>query len=343
MRASLLQETLTARVQAHIQGVKVRPALVQGSPGIGKTQMVRQIASSMGIGYIGLHAPLMLNEDFGMPRFTDDREIDFATPGHKFPFVDALMVDGEPWPDTGILAVEEVAQSDASQQKIWANLFQERDLHGRLLKPGWYIIASGNRVADRAGANRILSHFNDRFTTYDFEPNLDDWCNWALNNGVRPEVVAYVRWKPNNLSAFDPALDKCPTPRAWTEGVSPVLDAIPPDALFETLKGDVGEGAGAEFTAFLNVFRALPNPDLILANPDKHAIPDKLDVLYALAGALAHRADENNVGNLITFATRMPPEFMVLTIRDMIRVKPALQETKAYVKWTVGAGFDALS
>jgi hypothetical protein len=337
MRPSLLEDTLTTRVAAHLSGALIRPALVEGSPGVGKTQMIRAIAERLGIGYIGLHAPLMLHEDFGMPRFTSEGEIDFATPGHKFPFVDAPG-----WPETGIIAVEEVAQSENSQQKIWANLFQERELHGRKLKPGWYFIATGNRISDRAGANRILSHFNDRFTTYTFDPNLDDWCTWALAHGVRPEVVAYCRWKPGNLSNFNPALDKCPTPRAWTEGVSPVLDTVPAAALFDTVKGDVGEGCAAEFTGFLQTYRELPNPDLILSDPHRHPVPTEVHILYALSGALAHRASPENFGAIIDFACRMPPEFMVLVVRDASRVCPAVEDTAAYTKWAVGPGKDAL-
>lgn len=337
MKSSLLEATLTARIEAHLKGERIRPVLVQGPPGVGKTQLTQSIAKKLDIGYIGLHAPLMLNEDFGMPRFTDKGEIDFATPGHKFPFEDA-----EGWAEVGIMAVEEVAQADSSQQKIWANMFQERELHGRKLKPGWVFVATGNRIQDRAGANRILSHFNDRFTTYEFEVNLDDWCTWALGHGVRPEVVSYCRWRPAELSNFDPSKEKSPTPRAWAEGVSPSLDTVPAAALFETVKGDVGEGCAAEFAGFLQTYRELPNPELILNAPKTHPVPSEMHILYALSGALASRANKDNFGAIIEFAERMPAEFMVLVVRDATRVAPECENTNAYVKWATGAGARAL-
>lgn len=338
MRPELLKETIAARIKLQLGGTRARPAYVIGPPGVGKTQVTAQIASDMGIGYHQLHAPLMLNEDFGMPHFLGDGEVAFATPGHKFPFVDS-----EHFPETGIIAVEEVAQCSADQQKIWANLFQERELHGRAIKPGWNFVATGNRMKDRAGAGRILSHFNDRFTTYEFDPSLDDWCNWALTVGeVRPEVVGFLRFRPDLLSKFDPELEKSPTPRAWAEGVSPVIDAIPEAALYDTLKGDVGEGAAAEFTGFLKTFRALPDPDLVIAQCDTHKVPRELSVLYALSGALAHRSKPDNFANVLKFAGRMPPEFSVLIVRDATRINRELENTRAYVDWSVGPGADIL-
>lgn len=340
MRAELLKQTLTARAKLHLSGTRVRPAYITGPPGVGKTQVVGQVARDLGIGSHELHAPLMLNEDFGMPQFLADGEVGFATPGHKFPFVDS-----DHFPDQGLINVNEVAQCSPDQQKIWANLFQEHELHGRKLKPGWMFIANGNRTQDRAGAGRILSHFNDRFTTYAFDPSLDDWCNWALTVGnVRPEVVGFLRFRPDLLCDFNPDAEKSPTPRAWAEGVSPTIDAVPDAALYETLKGDVGEGAAAEFTGFLQTYRALPNPDLVIASPETHAIPRELHVLYALSGALAHRATEENFGAILTYACRkeMPPEFMILIVRDATMRNRALEETLAYTKWMVGAGADVL-
>ena len=66
MRAELLKQTLTARAKLHLSGTRVRPAYITGPPGVGKTQVVGQVARDLGIGSHELHAPLMLNEDFGI-------------------------------------------------------------------------------------------------------------------------------------------------------------------------------------------------------------------------------------------------------------------------------------
>lgn len=335
MRPSLLIETLHARMTSHVKGDVIRPTNIVGIPGIGKTQIVKQAADAIGIGFMTVHGPLMLAEDFGMPRF-EGNEIVFATPGGKFPFVDTDC------PETGALVIDELAQMDVPQQKIMANMFQERELHGRKLKPGWHIVATGNRQQDRAGANRILSHLNDRITTYDLDVSHEDWIVWAAQHGVRPEVMAYINWRPDMLSKFDPAHDKNPSPRSWAEGVSRAIDTVPKAAEYETYKGDVGEGAAAEFKGFMETFRALPNPDLVLSDPQRAVVPTELSVIYALCGALAHRARPDNMDAIVDYAERLPPEFMVLLIRDTCRMNTANQDTKAFVRWATGKGAETL-
>lgn len=336
MRPQILTNTLKARITAHNNGQTVRPTNIVASPGVGKTQIAQAAAKELGIGLMSLHGPLMLAEDFGMPRFQDG-ELTFATPGHKFPFVDTDCAD------TGIVVVDELAQMDIPQQKIAANMFQERELHGRKLKPGWHFVTTGNRQSDRAGANRILSHLNDRVTTYELEVHLEDWVGWALDNGVRPEVISFLQFRSDLLNNFDPAQDKSPTPRSWAEGVSRSIDLVPAEAEFDTFKGDVGEGAAAEFTGFLRIYRDLPDPEMVIANPKTAVVPTENNVRYALCGALSHRANKGNVGAVLEYAQRLPAEFTVLLARDMTRMHKDLYTAPEFMAWATKGGFDILT
>jgi hypothetical protein len=313
-----------------------RPVLIEGSPGLGKTRIPQDLAKDMGLEFIQFHAPTLQPEDIALPATNADRtKIDFLVNG-RFP------VEGSEHADEGLIVIDELPQGDNSIQKTMANLIQEREIHGRRLKPGWAVVATGNKQSDRAGANRILSHLSNRVTRLELEPHLDDWCNWALSNDVRPEVVAFLRFKSELLMSFDPNADSNPTPRAWTEGVSPVLDKVPGDAEFDCIKGAVGEGAAAEFIGFMKIARSLPNPDVILLHPDTHEVPHEPNVLYALSGALAHRASENSIERVVTYAKRMPPEFMVLVMRDAVHKCPAITSTRAFMDWAVKEGSKVL-
>ena len=335
MRPSMLAATIKARFENDVK----RPLFVEGTPGLGKTQIPKQVAQELGVGFQSIHVPTLQPEDCGLPMPNADRtQIRFIVPGEKLPFEHC-----EKWPDRGILEQDELAQADNSLQKIMANLIQERELHGYKLKPGWMIVATGNRTKDRAGANRILSHLSNRLTRMTLEPNLDDWCTWALNNGVRVEVIQFLRFRPGLLSAFDPQEDISPTPRAWAEGVSPALGVVPPDAEFETFKGDVGEGAAGEFLAFLDIYRKLPDPDVVLMNPDTHPVPTDPATLYALRGALAHRASDVNADRIVTFAKRLPGEFAVLMIRDAVQKSMKFAQTKAFIEWASKDGAQLLT
>lgn len=338
MRPSLVIDTLTARFNAHRAGHLKRATFIEGLPGLGKTEVTKQVAAALDVGYANVHGPLMQPEDYGMPVVNAKRDgVTFVVPEEKFP-----LVGSDHFPDEGIFVIEELPQADNAGQKILANLVQEREIHGKRLKDGWMIVATGNPQSSRAGANRVLSHLADRFTKYVYEAHLDDWCEYALNAGVATEVVSFLRFRPNLLCDFDAQREKNATPRGWTQGVAASLGLVPPEAEFETFTGDVGEGAAAEFVGFLRIYRKLPNPDVVLMNPAKHELPTDPATCYALAGAIANRASPDNFERVVTVAERMAPEYMVLTIRDSIRKNKDIQNTKAFIKWASGSGAKVL-
>jgi ABC-type iron transport system FetAB ATPase subunit len=58
MRPSLLRQTILSRIDLEIrQGRKVRPSYLTGPPGVGKTQLLQQIAQDLGIYGHVIHAP----------------------------------------------------------------------------------------------------------------------------------------------------------------------------------------------------------------------------------------------------------------------------------------------
>ena len=55
----------------------------------------------------------------------------------------------------------------------------------------------------------------------------------------------------------------------------------------EVVAGAVGTGSATEFSAFLRMFRELPNIDAILLNPTQESVPENAAAQYAVASALA--------------------------------------------------------
>jgi hypothetical protein len=158
---------------------------------------------------------------------------------------------------------------------------------------------------------------------------------------VKTEVISFIRFKPALLSAFDAQTEVNATPRAWVEGVSANLGTIDKSIEFETFKGDVGEGPASEFTAFLKIYRDLPNPDVIIMNPAKAEVPKETSTMYALVGALSTRVTLTNFVRCMEYIKRLPPEFGVLFVRDSLKKCPEIQTTKDFIKWasTDGAKF----
>ena len=328
MRANTLKEEIKARNTHKIE----RSIMVESSPGLGKTQIAAQAAQELGVGFKVIHAPLLQPEDYGMPVITGKNKdgLTFVVSEEKFPLV------GSDCPDTGIFLIDELSQADNSAQKILANLLQAREIHGRGIKPGWTIVGTGNLQSDRSGANRLLGHLGNRVTRIKLEASLDDWTQWALSNGVKSEVIAFIRFRPELLTNYDSRQDINATPRSWVEGVSASLGVTQNE--FEVFSGDVGEGPASEFMAFLKIFRTLPNPDAVLLNPAKSEVPSDPATLYALTGALVSRTTAANFDRAMTYIKRLPPEFSVLYVKDAMLRCPDITTTKAFINWASKEG-----
>ena len=338
MRPETLKTTLKAMIPAG------KNTYVEGSPGLGKTEIVKQAVQELGKGFhvVFKHGPTMQPEDLALPFMQKaNGRLDFARAGW-------LPLTGDyKESDHVVVFIDELPQADNAIQKTLANLMQEREAYGVKLHNKVSFVATGNGTAHRAGANRILSHVRGRMLNLKFEAHLDDWCKWALDSNIRPEIIAFLRFRPDQLNEFDANRDINPTPRTWSQGVNDLLGAvdagvIPAEAEYEITEGYVGEGAAVQFQSFVKMYRKLPNPDAVLMQADTYPVPTEPSVLYALSGALAHRATVNNLDRVTAFTKRMPPEYEVLVLLDAIRKTPMLQSTKAFTDFAITRGAKVL-
>ena len=303
------------------------PAFLWGAPGVGKSNVVEQVARELGRRLIDIRAVLLDPVDLrGLPHVNGDGRAHWATP-------EFLPRDGE-----GVLFLDELNAAPPLVQAACYQLVLDRKLGEYTLPDGWAVAAAGNRETDRAVTSRMPSALANRFVHLDFEADLDDWCRWALQAGVCSEVIAFVRFRPNLLHAFDPDRKAFPSPRSWAFA-SNIL-GVQPDAgvEYDLLAGTIGEGAAAELTGFLRVFRQLPSPDAVLMTPDMAAVPDDPATLYALCGALARKASPANFDRVNDYAKRLPAEFSVLLIKDAITRTPECQHSQGFVAWAAEHG-----
>lgn len=321
MKPSAIAEAL--RLLTQIQ----KPAFLWGSPGVGKSQIVAQVASALDLRLIDIRAVLLDPVDLrGLPTVEHGRAA-WATPAF-------LPEDG-----TGILFLDELNAAPPLIQAACYQLVLDRALGEYRLPDGWSVFAAGNREGDRAVTSRMSSALANRFVHLAFEPDLDDWSRWAMGPGdLRPEVVAFLRWRPELLHRFEPAEKAFPSPRAWAS-VSHILGAGPAaDIEFALYEGTVGQGAAIEFTGFLRVFRSLPSLDAILLNPATAPVPDEPSALCAVATGLARRASEQNFAAIIQYAGRLAREYATLLVKSATARLPGLAHHPAFTRWAVANG-----
>ncbi len=300
-----------------------QPVFVWGGPGLGKSALVTQLAATLAIQLQDVRALLLDPVDLrGLPYLSEGRS-KWATP-------DFLPRDGE-----GILFLDELNAAPAMVQASCYQLVLDRKLGEYELPDGWSIIAAGNRDSDRAVTTRMPTPLRNRFVHLEFEVDMQEWCEWAIRAGIRPELIAFLRFRPELLSVLSRDDNAFPSPRSW-EFVSRILNSKPDQSVeHELIAGAVGTGAATEFSAFLKMFRELPNIDAILLNPRTEPVPAEAAAQYAVASALAHCASDTNFDQVHTYLKRMPTEFSVLCVRDATVRTPEIRHTPAYTAWAI--------
>ena len=300
-----------------------RAVMVWGASGIGKSSIVAQMAADDNEDMWDFRGAYRDAVDLmGLPGVRDGKTY-YALPA-------GLPTDPE---SKGYLFLDEITSAPQQTQAALYQLINDRRIGDYTVPERVKIVAAGNRVSDRGVVHRMPDPLIDRFGHLYLEPDLNDWTRWALSAGVRPEVVAFLRFRPALLHNHDPQrpCHAFSTPRGWQDA-SKLLDLQSP-CESELIRGRVGDGAAGEFMAFLTLFRSMVSPDQILLNPTKAEVPTNAGVLYALAEALARRATVKTIDAVMTYAKRMPMEYAQALVASATGINPEICNTPEFIRW----------
>lgn len=323
--AALRPRHLKKAIAASI--TRKRPMMIWGPPGVGKSDMVRQVAHDLHRSIRDVRLTLLDSVDLrGFPyRDEDANRMHFSVP----PF---LPTD----PDADdVLFLDEINAAEPQVQAAAYQLILDRKLGEYRLPDQVTVIAAGNRETDQSVVHTMSAALANRFIHVEAATNLDDWRQWARTNGIDERLLSFLAFRPGLLHDFDADKKAFPTPRSW-EFANDMINATD-DAIVdrELISGTVGEGAAAEFLTFCNIYQNLPDVDELLKNPGTASVPEQLDVRYALCGALSHRATEENFENLVKYVKRLPQEFQVLCVRDAVVKDRMLSNHPSFGEWAV--------
>ncbi len=313
------------------------PVMMWGPPGVGKSQIVTQIAARHAVPVIDIRLSQMEPSDLrGIP-FRVGEHVEWAVP--------AMLPDAQRHGVEGILFLDEITSAPPSVSAAAYQLILDRRLGAYQVPTGWAIFAAGNRQGDRGVTYSMPAPLANRFSHFEFDTNLDDWVAWAYANGIDERVIGFLRFRPELLFDFDPAHNPVafPSPRSW-EFAHRALAKFGDHAQLLTgaLQACVGPAAGIELAAFVENLDKLPDIDAIVRG-DKVPVPREVDLQYAVAAALVGRAirarDNGNAqetyGHIIDYAGSFPQREMgVMLISDMHRaIGQELFSVPQFAQW----------
>jgi hypothetical protein len=327
MTPAAAQEILRKTIPAGL------PVLLLGAPGVGKTAIVGQLAQELDRPLVVSHPVTSDPTDYrGLPWMVEGRA-SFLPIGDL-----ARLAELENRP--GIWLIDDLGQALAATQAAVMQLVHQdgRALNGFRLPDGVAIIACSNRPQDRAGVGPFLAPLVSRFATVlTVEPEPVSFVQWAIcRGGFNPLVASFIRWKPDYLlDGRRPAhsLEPQCSPRTW-EHVSQLLELGFTDSrLMHLIRGAITPAIATEFLAYLQVYKHLPNADLVRADPDHAPVPQTPDAAYATAVHLAVAATAADFPLFCRFMDRLAAEYQLLFMLTAITKKPELAHTAAYIKW----------
>lgn len=292
---------------------EAKPVLIRGRHGIGKSELVYQMARTLDLPVVERRASQMTEGDLiGLPSIAGNRTSfnppDWFKQACEFPVV---------------LFLDEIDRAITEVRQGIFELTDSRKLNGHTLHPGTRIFAAVN-----GGAHAV--HYQvgemdpaelDRWTVFDVEPTVDDWLSWAKDN-VHTMVWDFINNHRQHLEhqgEFEPN-KKYPSRRSWKR-CSDVLananlftgnynkDTVPLAAAF------IGYEAAIEFGSFVQNYKQVVHPEDILIH-GKHKLVkdfvmnqhiqliDKMDA----SGSFKDKLTEKQIENFARYFITLPSE-----------------------------------
>lgn len=207
-----------------IPAIRQRPLLMIGPPGIGKTQIMEQIARECKIGLVSYTITHHTRQSaIGLPFI---REKEFG--GQTFSVTEYTMSEiiasvYEKMEQTGIkegiLFIDEINCVSETLAPTMLQFLQCKTFGNQKVPQGWIIVAAGNPPE----YNRSVRDFDvvtlDRIKKIDVTADFAVWKEYAYQVGIHNAVISYLELKKENFYRVETTVDGklFATARGWED------------------------------------------------------------------------------------------------------------------------------
>jgi MoxR-like ATPase len=334
-------------VVPHILAARL-PVLLRGRHGVGKSQVVYQIAKDLSLPVVERRASQMTEGDLlGLPDTADTAN------GRKCTTWNA--------PDWLVTACDEpvllfLDEVDRATMEVRQGLFEltdSRKLNGWNLHADTLIVAAvnGGEHSAQYQVGEMDPAELDRWTVFDVEPTTEDWLKWANDNvnGILWDFINHNRSHLEHTTDFEPN-KVYPSRRSWKR----LNDAMAPtgvfseegdlDLLFNLATAFVGFEAAVSFRDFVAKYEWQVTIEDILdsgeiAKTEKWGINDHAAMIekFDAAKTFAEPLTEAQIANVAEYFVSLPSE-VAMKLWTVIGDSDTIENTIALHKAETSTG-----
>lgn len=292
--------------------------LFRGQPGIGKSSILKMLTAQMP-DYLPCYidcANLDLG-DLGMPVIDREAMVTNYAPNARFG-----VGRGQSRPV--LMMLDELGKAPKPVLNMLLPVILERRIGDVNLPTGSIVFATTNLDTDGVGDNIPAQGYNRMTVSVVSNPECDEWLEWAANNDIAPEVMAFAKQTPEVFQCYTDISPKAKNPYIFNpltgntkafcslralEGASHLVKQreVLGNAFLPALCGTIGEPAGQLLSALVNLADTIPQFEVIVKDPHGVRLPkqDSVGAYFILAFMLANRATEDTMDAVMAYGARM--------------------------------------
>lgn len=196
------------------------PLYIEGVAGIGKSDIVGQVANELNIGLVSYSiVHHTKNSLLGLPVIKEDnlgRKHTEYTVSEIIASVEKARQEGK---EEGILFLDELNSMSDSIAPIMLSLLQRKTIGMYTLPEGWVIVGCGNSFSHNKSVKQFDFATLDRLRKIDVEYSFDAYMEYAKEQGLHPAISDYLTIHKKDLYFAKKAQEKVMeiiTCRGWS-------------------------------------------------------------------------------------------------------------------------------